>query len=82
MKVKKPALGRKGFCPFKFLNFSRSMEVQTTDSRKLKRKATKEATNQRALSTAQLLLLCFQSAPVFLNGEQHFSLCGQSQHIV
>lgn len=48
MKAEEPTLGRKGFLPFKFLNFSRSVEVQTTEPRKLKRKATKEMTNQKS----------------------------------
>lgn len=48
MKAEESTLGRKGFLPFKFLNFSRSVEVQTTEPRKLKRKATKEMTHQKS----------------------------------
>ena len=48
MKVEEPALGREGFLPFKFLNFSRAVEVQSEEPRKLKRKATKGATNQKS----------------------------------
>lgn len=58
--------GGKGFFPFKFLNFSSAVEVQTTEPRRLKRKATKEVTNQRTLSTAQLLLFDSQCMPVSL----------------
>lgn len=58
--------GGKGFFPFKFLNFSSAVEVQTTEPRRLKRKATKEVTNQRTLSTAQLLLFHSHCMPVSL----------------
>lgn len=56
----------KGFFPFNFLNFSRSVEVQATESRQLKRKTTKEVTNQSIFSTAQLLLFLFHCEPVSL----------------
>lgn len=66
MKVEETALGKKGFFPFKFLNFSRSVEVQTTESRKLKRKATKEAANQKSPLhyTAPAVLLSFHTSVI------------------
>lgn len=55
-----PALGRKGFLPFKFLDFPESVEIRTKEPRTLKRKATKEAANQKSLpSTEQLPLFRF-----------------------
>lgn len=61
--MEEPALGRKGFFPFKFLNSSRSVEVQTTEPRKLKRRSTKGDKIKSALSNAQLPLFCFHYAP-------------------
>lgn len=70
MKVEKPALGRKGFFPFKFLNFSTSVEVQTTEPRKLKRKATKEAINQKSPlhCTTPAVLLSFRTSIIWMDG--------------
>lgn len=86
MKVEEPTLGSKGFLPFKFLNFSRSVEVQTTEPRKLKRKETKEKTNQKSplhwTAPAVLISLGWMETFRGLNGELHLSLLKQSQNMV
>lgn len=69
IKVEELALGKEAFLPFKFLNFSRSAEVQTTEPKKLKRKATKAATNQKSPLhwTAPAVLLSLGTCVVWMD---------------
>lgn len=73
MKVEEPALGRKRLLPFKFLNFSRSVEVHTTEPRKLKKESNKSYKSKEPSLLHNSCCSTFIPHQHHLNGWQHLS---------